>query len=98
MEQVELHQAFMYDCPECGRENFVRAIHIETSDEEQDDMIRLLAGIEDWEEVPDDLHGMFLVAPSNVTCEHCGEELETAPPMGMGMPEDEEEDEDEDEF
>lgn len=39
-EPVELHDAWMWDCLECGVENFVRAIAAAPSREELEDMAR----------------------------------------------------------
>lgn len=63
-EVVELFNAWMWNCPECGRENFVRATHIEREH---------LAGVFEVEE--EDLH--FLVYPEMVECSHCDEEFQS---------------------
>ena len=94
--KVELHQAFMYDCPECGRENFVRAINMEIPPEDQEDLLRELTGNE-WDDMPEGMHGIFLMAPVEVECAFCGEVLETVPPIGEVELEDMYEDEEDDE-
>jgi len=61
-ETVELHPAWCFTCPECGRDTFVRA-HSPCS----------LEGV-----LPDDFDperyegGEWISKPTQVTCEHCG--------------------------
>lgn len=69
-ERVELRPAYAWDCPECGREHFVRAIVPEMSPEEIKEL-RDGFGLEPWET------GDFLCAPERVTCTHCQIEFET---------------------
>lgn len=69
MEPVELHPAFVWDCEECGLQNFELAIRVELSPEEMAEM-REEQGIDpDWQ-------GDWLSAPSEVTCRHCGKAFE----------------------
>jgi hypothetical protein len=63
-ETVELHSAFMWDCPDCGRENFTRAMTLELPPED-------LAEIKDEEGFPAEVDGVFLAAPDKVTCQFC---------------------------
>lgn len=76
-ERVELHQAFMWDCPACGRENFERAVVCEDPDEDQI-AEALEAGVISQEEVAAGLQGTWMLAPERVTCKHadCGKEFE----------------------
>lgn len=67
---VELHQAFTWDCPECGRENFTRAVMADLPREEHDAHVRKLLQLEPGDEVP---QGALLMAPEQVTCAHCRE-------------------------
>ena len=64
---VELHQAFLWTCEECGRDNFERAITHEPGDDDED-------------EIPEGFEGVWLTAPTEVTCKHCGEEFDIADP------------------
>lgn len=61
---IELHPAFVWDCDDCGRENFVRSIvgefDAETMQEMRDDH-----GITEYES------GEWHTAPSSVKCQHC---------------------------
>ena len=69
MEKVEMNPAFMWDCPECGRENFARAIVPELSDEERMEMCQDY-GIDPWDE------GNWMTMPEKVTCHACRKEFE----------------------
>ena len=72
-EKVELHFAYVWDCAECGRENFTRGVTLEMSgDDEQE--LREDYGIEPHEQ------GDWMLAPDNVTCVHCNAEFETVHP------------------
>jgi uncharacterized Zn finger protein len=62
---VELHPAFVYDCDECGRENFVRSI-VGEFDEETLDEMREDHGITEYEA------GDWHSAPRTVKCQFCG--------------------------
>lgn len=66
-EKIELHLAFMWDCPECGIENFCRSI---VADEYEEAEMREEHGIEPWE------LGKWHTAPLLVTCKACGAEFE----------------------
>lgn len=74
-EIVELHQAFMWDCPECGRENFERAITAELTDQERIDLLRQMGEFID--ELDENVHGEFVAAPCSVTCRFCDHQFRT---------------------
>ncbi len=63
--QVELRPAYSWDCPECGSENFARAIVPEMTEELRESLLDE-NGIESWEE------GDFLLMPEGVKCGKCG--------------------------
>ena len=67
---IELHPAFVYDCDNCGRENFVRAVRIE-ADEETMQELREEHGIEAYDV------GDWCQAPVTVKCAYCNTEYET---------------------
>jgi L-asparaginase II len=75
--RVELHQAYSWCCDHCGRDNFVRAVTVELSEEDRQQMA-LECGDEDW------TTGRWVAAPEVVTCETCGTEYETVDPGGEG--------------
>jgi len=68
-ETVELHNAFMWDCPFCGKEQFTRCITRELNPEEKAEINN---------DVPDELKeafdfgGEYLFAPKQVKCGNCG--------------------------
>ncbi len=64
-EKVELHQAFMWDCPNCGVEHFERAIRPEMAPEQFEEL-REDFGLEEGQD------GDFLMMPTEVTCDVCG--------------------------
>lgn len=63
---VEVHTAWVWDCDECGRENFERAQTLEADEQEIAEM-RDEYGVQPWET------GDFVAWPESVTCAHCNE-------------------------
>lgn len=63
--KAELSPAFVWDCSECGRENFERTVVAELSTEEMDEL-RYEHGVAFNE------GGHFMTSPSVVECKHCG--------------------------
>ena len=81
---VELHGAFVWDCEECGRENYERAIEGSVdeaallSDANQISG-RLIAPEFDSDELgPEILVQCVVIAPKQVRCKHCGNSFATA--------------------
>jgi hypothetical protein len=68
---VELFQAFMWICPDCGAENFVRAVAIDMIDDDED-VLNGEFGVQPWED------GEFVIAPDLVKCCDCSNEYNTA--------------------
>lgn len=71
-KKVELHQAFFFICPNCGAENYKRAMDPEMSDEEMEDIKQEL-GMPAW----DADSGYFLLVPTEVKCKKCKRKFET---------------------
>lgn len=67
---VELHPAFVWDCDNCGRENFVRSIVGEFDEETMREM-REEHGITEYE------CGEWHTAPRSVKCRYCGSAFAT---------------------
>jgi hypothetical protein len=63
MIEVELLPAYMWDCPECGGENFERGIVPEMSREEFELMCQENGVVEE--------NGHWMLMPSQVNCRHC---------------------------
>lgn len=86
---IELHGAFVWDCDNCGAENFERAIEGNLDEEHMDDIInahepviRLVAPGEETEEHDDGANAAVLVtqvllAPKIVRCSSCLESFPT---------------------
>lgn len=75
MESVELHQAHMWDCPECGRENFCRAVTAELTPDDRRGIAADNPGLD-----AEAVQGEFVSAPEEVTCKHCGVEFSAERP------------------
>jgi len=67
MQNVELHAAFMFDCPHCGRENFCRALAPSLRDEDMD-------AICEEGGIKNDGHWHFILNPVSVICAYCQKE------------------------
>jgi hypothetical protein len=77
MSIVALSPAYVWDCEECGRENFQRAVSIRLDPEDEGDAatIRDMEGLSEGEPIPNGLVGCMMTRPSRVTCKHCGKEF-----------------------
>ncbi len=73
---VELHAAWMWDCPECGAEHFCRSVRLDISREEAIKLAIEHGLLEPWEEVPADIGAAWLTTPDDVACS-CGGEFST---------------------
>lgn len=91
MQKIELHDAFIWDCNECGRENVQRAVarQVEIDDPDEVALVRQELGLEPDEALPEDL-GLMVSFPAKVVCRHCETEYE---PYCHDDTEDDEEDE-----
>lgn len=65
MKTVELHNAWTWDCEECGALNFSRSITHEVTDEEREEI----------ESRGVDSDGVFLTRPNVVVCSACKEKF-----------------------
>jgi hypothetical protein len=77
MAIVSLAPAYVWDCNECGRENFQRAVSIvlDPDDDADADVLRSMHGISDGEPIPEACGGRVCARPDRVTCKHCGVEF-----------------------
>lgn len=64
MKPIELRTAFTFDCEECGRENFVRGIVHEFSEEEYEDLKERF-------NIDKDMLGDWISCPEIVECQYC---------------------------
>jgi hypothetical protein len=72
-EKIELIPASMWDCPECGKENFERMIRIEKSHEDMENMKEAFG-------IPQEEDGEFLMRPLHVVCGSCDNEFDVEEP------------------
>lgn len=70
MIQIELHPAFVWDCDECGRQNFERAIIPPFQSKADEEYVRQILDITPEEGFP-------VMAPFNVSCRKCEARFET---------------------
>ena len=77
MSIVNLSPAYVWDCEDCGRENWQRAVSIRLDPEDEGDAetLRAMHGLEDGAEIPEGLAGGMMTRPMRVTCKHCGREF-----------------------
>lgn len=79
---VELHPAYVWDCSECGRENWQRSVSRTiplTEDQIHEDAVEEFG--EDDPEMIEKMLGMEMMirtCPSNVVCVHCKNEFAVA--------------------
>ena len=81
MTTVELHQAFVWDCDNCGAENFCRSrvVTPESIDpDELPDNTEHDEAVRDW--IESGGSGIFHTAPESVRCRECDTEFETEQP------------------
>lgn len=69
--KTELHPAYVWDCDECGQENFARSVVLELSDEEK-------AEAEEDHGIDPDGVGFWSTYPDSVTCAACGKRFLSA--------------------
>ena len=76
--------AFMWTCPECGRDNFERTISIENAALSQQDKEEIIEQLQ--LDGPEELEEMlasgreFALAPKDVNCPHCKQNFNTIDP------------------
>lgn len=70
---VELHQAWMWDCPEYGRENFERSVTAELTPAEAKETATEMGLLDEQAEYVQHaaIRGDFCTKPNEVTCKHC---------------------------
>lgn len=71
--KARLLSAYVWDCDECGAENFERAIVAEMHEEEREEMFRSFHDLDEWAELPDGWRDFQMVTrPDAVKCRTCG--------------------------
>ena len=78
---VEIRQAWEWTCDDCGRDSYERAVLVDPSAIDPDDLpdaANLDAEkVRAW--IDEGGSGQFVVAPERVTCPHCGASFDTVP-------------------
>ncbi len=67
MDSVRARHVFLWECPTCKASNEVKCQPIELDDE----MLRQMHGLEEWQQVPEGLGGEAMKLPDTVNCK-CG--------------------------
>lgn len=70
MKTIELCPAYVFDCDDCGSENFVRGLIPSLTEE----VIKELQ--EEFDVPPEDM-GVWMCMPTQVKCSKCGAEFST---------------------
>lgn len=74
---VEMLQAFLWICEDCGRDNFERAIVLEPESIDPENIPELAGedadAIREW--IAAGIEGAWVKAPDQVRCRHCGAEF-----------------------
>ena len=86
LPEAELHPAFMWDCDKCGEENFVRAVShlLDPNDPTDRETIDEVYGPGAADDLVADCSRKIVrqMCPSEVECDGCGAEFDTANPFG----------------
>lgn len=80
--KIELHQAYQWDCDNCGRENFARAVVVELNPDDPDDAEMIAIAKEENEGLRGEWTPFWVTTPDEVACAHCGAEYETVDSRG----------------
>jgi len=79
-EKVEVHPAYVWDCPECGVENFERAAVLDLPDDEKLELMHkqgILEPYQTLDDMPEGEGGLFMSQPQEVDCRECGKHYDT---------------------
>jgi hypothetical protein len=79
---VELAQAFLWTCDDCGRDNFERAVTVGPESLEGQEVAELALHVageanESAQALGIEVGGDWLMAPRRVKCQHCRAEFAT---------------------
>jgi hypothetical protein len=83
--KIELHNAYVWDCDNCGAENFERAVKFDAPPEERERMLRDMGALEDYQTLADieretedgKIMASLTTSPDRVTCKACGTAYES---------------------
>lgn len=71
--RAELHPAYVWDCPDCGQENFCRSVVAEMTNEDHLQQLKSMGVVESYAtEVPEEMRDVcWQTAPTRVICIAC---------------------------
>ena len=78
--KVELFTAYGWVCDECGKNSFCSSAHLNMDDKNNEAALREAFGLDEWEEIPEDLGGEWCTRPERVKCQHCGAQFDVQEP------------------
>ena len=79
-QKVLLQSAYWWMCPDCGQENFTRAVSLDLTDEEKREMIAQAEGVDvDEVEIEEEMlrNLQVMASPEEVQCFNCSEVFES---------------------
>jgi hypothetical protein len=72
MTKARLLTAYVWDCDNCGAENFERAIIAELTEDDREEMFRHFHELDQWAELPERWRDFQMVTRHDrVTCREC---------------------------
>lgn len=75
-EPVELWIAWLWTCPDCGIDHFVRSVESQFPPEQARDFALREGIIEDWQDTPEGINdGKWVSKPEQVKCPACSIEF-----------------------
>lgn len=83
---VRLFLAFMWDCQDCGIENFCRSVRAELTPEEAHADAIKLGLIEPWEVALEGTEGRMVTVPEIVDCKDCNARFRTIDDLSEEQP------------
>lgn len=72
---VEIHPAFVFTCESCGQDSFARSVALEDPELQAraSHAFRDIIAATDGVEASEEWDGLISMAPTEVTCSHCGQ-------------------------
>ena len=75
--KARLLTAYVWDCDECGAENFLRPMTAEVVEDDREKLFRRFHDLDEWSPLPDGWQDFQLVTrPNSVECRECSSVFE----------------------
>ena len=84
MLEVPVLHSYVWDCPECGQENWQRAVYQNLTEEENKEALVILGELEPWQEPDPRLHVEMVSIPRRIFCSRCKVEFKPFFPADGG--------------